>query len=199
MYLRGQMNLSVFLGVKLIEIAEKFTVKTFDTIQFLGLSNGNDEVGFKDFRNVSLLVKESSDYKETENKGNSKRLFINLILEEKSPKTLYPCTEENLLSESQKLIELDSFNALLNEGTNYYNKQAFIPLTKKKNSSKTRERNPTKPAKKLKLKNKKNGRLFQLKDNILFVELLGETAVGNKTNHENESELFSKSKAICMD
>ena len=116
---------------------------------------------------------------------------------EKIAKALYSCSQENLLCESQKLIEFDSYNALLNEGTNYHNKQPFIPLSKKKGAAKIRERNPTKPSQKLKVENKKNGRLFQMKDNVVFVDLIGKTAVGNLSK-DFSSDAFTKSKYDCI-
>ena len=103
-----------------------------------------------------------------------------------------PSRGENLLSESQKLVEFDSLNALLNEGTNHYYKQPFIPLSKKNSFSKTRSRNPKKISDKRELVDKKNGRVFEFEDNVLFVDLVGETAVGN--SKEEQSNLFSKGR-----
>ena len=54
------MNLSVFLNVSILELNEHFSVRTFDSIQFLGLSRGPDEVGFRDFRNASLLTRKAA-------------------------------------------------------------------------------------------------------------------------------------------
>lgn len=175
------MNLSVFVKVKLLEIDKCFAVRTFDSVQFLGLSNGPDEIGFKDFRNVSLLARTASTSPESEG----------------SPLTQEPCfplqksLKHNLLSESQKLIEFDSLNALFNEGTNHYNKHPFIPLsTKKIVQAKVSSDRSTK----LRAKDMKNGRLFELKDNVLFVDLMGETVVGNPEQNSEDSELFSRGK-----
>jgi hypothetical protein len=60
MYLRGQMNLSVFLNSQILQMNERFSIKTFDSIQFLGLNKGPEEVEIKDFKNVSLMAKQRS-------------------------------------------------------------------------------------------------------------------------------------------
>lgn len=182
MYLRGQMNLSVFLKVKLLEMEPQFEVRTFDSVQFLGLSNGPDEIGFKDFRNVSLLARASSTASHSESDDGSTSA---------PPSPLQESLQHNLLCESQKVIEYDSLNALFNEGTNHYSKQPFIPLSTKKS---TQPRAPRDEPAKLRVRDMKNGRLFELRDNVLFVDLLGETAVGNPEMDTDDSSPFSRGR-----
>jgi hypothetical protein len=108
---------------------------------------------------------------------------------------LYPSKKNNLLTDSQKLLEFDSLNALLDEGTNHYNKKPFIPLSKKNSVSKTRERNPPKEKEKKKMFNMKNGRMIEVEDNLVFVDVYGETALGSFKSDAKEF-LFSNGKLI---
>ena len=111
--------------------------------------------------------------------------------------SLHPKKSENLLSDSQKLLEFDSLNALLNEGTNHYNKKPFVPLAKKNSLSKTRNRVPTQEAEKLFIKNKKNGRDFELRNNVIVVDLIGETIIGNHScENQEDANLLTKGTLI---
>lgn len=178
MHLRGQMNLSAFVRVRLLEMHPEFSVRTFDTVQFLGLGAGKNQVGFGDFRNASLPVRAAARARAPPGEG-----------EGPPAAALRLASRSNLLCESQKLIELDSYNALFNEGTNKYSKQPFVPLSAKRPARPAREEAPgSKP----RAKDLKNGRLFELRGNVLFVDLLGDTAVGNAAGG---AEVFAKGGA----
>ena len=77
MYLRGQMNLRVFLKAKILKMNEKYSVKTFDSVQFLGLTKGKNEIDFEDFCNVSLKTRKKI------NEPGEGKPFFGLIFQRK--------------------------------------------------------------------------------------------------------------------
>jgi hypothetical protein len=128
MYLRGQMNLSVFLNVKLLEMKEEFSVKTFDTVQFLGLSNGNDEIGFKDFRNASLVVKGCSEGK-GDSGGNSGNSKSSKKIENSEKNENIENSESSKNNEKNEIIEIIENNDINNSNKNQGNDISIISLT----------------------------------------------------------------------
>lgn len=191
MFLRGQMNLAVFLNLQILNFIEDYQVFTFNQIQFMGLSSVQDDVTLEDFKTVSFELKQSFHEQTTNSDDN-----INNTNDSSEYKNILYCNEkQNNLSESFKMINYSSVGCLFSGSTNHYQKPVYFPLSKQNKTGNSYKQINSK-------QNKNNSTNFDLKNNELYINYFGPTiikemsTINQDTNNDPSLILSNSSNTV---